>query len=232
MNKMNRKLIVGLVIAILATLLPSCGGEEVEEVDVTPPVISQVSVSEITETTAIITWATDEPADSVVYYVRRIHPPAHLYVSDENLVTSHSISLSELATGATYNYWVRSKDASGNEVESEVMSFTTLEPDTTAPVISDVRVIDIGETRATITWITDEPATSQVAYHTSSVGCGLLTFPSPDLTTEHSFGLKNLKGNTTYDFRVVSQDAAGNEAVSSDYSFTTQDLTAPGESPT
>jgi hypothetical protein len=42
------------------------GFRVVDAVDVTPPVINDVNVIDITDTTAIVTWNTDEPSDSVV----------------------------------------------------------------------------------------------------------------------------------------------------------------------
>ena len=41
------------------------------------------------------------------------------------------------------------------------------------------------------------------------------------MVTTHSQTLNGLKPNTTYHFRVKSTDAAGNPAVSEDYTFTT-----------
>src|SRR4029079_19270876 len=48
--------------------------------------------------------------------------------------------------------------------------------------------------------------------------------------TSHSVGLSGLAATTTYHYRVRSQDAAGNLAVSGDFTFTTlsgADVTAP-----
>ena len=91
--------------------------------------------------------------------------------------------------------------------------------DTTAPVISAVASSDVTETEATISWTTDEPASSQVNYGTttsygSSAGSG-------GYVTSHSITLTGLTAGTDYFYQVVSTDEAGNTSVDETYSFTT-----------
>ena len=102
-------------------------------------------------------------------------------------------------------------------------------PETTAPVISEAAVSGITDSAATITWATDEPATSQVEYGTTSSYDSTTTLDEA-LVTSHSVSLTGLEGDTAYHFRVKSQDEAGNEAVSTDETFTTSseaDTTPP-----
>lgn len=222
-----RKVALLAIAFILTALLAGCAGGEEAEADKTPPAIYEVSVSNITETSATITWTTNEPSHSQVYYGLTTNYGSTVSTLHTQLVTDHTIDLTGFEPDTTYHYCVASRDASGNEATSEDDTFTTLPlPDTTAPLFSDVTVTDISETTATITWTTDEPATSQVEYGTTE-SYGLTTPLSPDLTTEHSIVLTDLEGSTTYYFRVVSGDAAENKAVSVDYSFATLDLTVP-----
>ena len=86
--------------------------------------------------------------------------------------------------------------------------------DTTPPVIFDVKVRNITETSATITWKTDENSTSRVEYDSS-------TAENKTLVTSHLQTLVELRPETAYRFKVASRDGAGNEAVSEEYSFTT-----------
>lgn len=80
--------------------------------DTTPPVISNVAVSSITDSKATITWTTDEPADSVVRY-GTVTPPSNTAYASGN-VTSHSITLTGLSASTSYKYEVQSTDTSGN----------------------------------------------------------------------------------------------------------------------
>jgi hypothetical protein len=93
-------------------------------------------------------------------------------------------------------------------------------PDTTPPVISNVAASAITDTSATIVWATNEPASSQVEYGTST-GYGSTTPLDQTLDVSHAVALSGLTPSTTYHFRVRSSDGAGNSAQSGDYTFTT-----------
>jgi len=93
-------------------------------------------------------------------------------------------------------------------------------PDTTPPTISGVSASDITQTGATITWITNEPSTSQVEYG-ETADYGAITSLQTELVTSHSVTLSNLNPDTTYHFRVKSKDVLENEAVSADRVFAT-----------
>jgi hypothetical protein len=97
---------------------------------------------------------------------------------------------------------------------------------TTPPVISAVTALNVTDSGATITWTTDEPASSQVNYGLTSSYGSSTTF-TPGLVVNHSQVLTGLSANTTYHYQVVSIDAANNTARSSDFTFTTPALTPP-----
>ncbi|MDH7481597.1 MAG: family 10 glycosylhydrolase [Armatimonadota bacterium] len=99
--------------------------------------------------------------------------------------------------------------------------------DTTPPVISNVSSA-AGQTSATITWTTDEPATSQVEYGTTQ-NYGSQTPEDTSLVINHSVIISGLQPATLYHYRVKSKDASGNPAVSSDYTFTTAPASQNGE---
>ncbi len=92
--------------------------------------------------------------------------------------------------------------------------------DLTPPVISAVAAGGLTTTTATITWTTDEGATSQVLYGLTEA-FGLSTTLDPTRVTSHSQTLTGLAPATPYFFQVVSRDASGNEASSATLSFTT-----------
>lgn len=91
--------------------------------------------------------------------------------------------------------------------------------DTTPPVISNVASSSITSSSATITWTTDEAATTVVDYGTTtSYGTTVTGTPS---VTSHSITLSGLALNTTYNFRVKSADSSSNLATSGNFTFTT-----------
>jgi chitodextrinase len=92
--------------------------------DTTPPTISAVAAGSITASSAVISWTTNEPADRQVDY-----GPTTSYGFSSSLgttlATSHSVTLNNLASGATYHYRVKSRDASGNLRVSGDFTFAT-----------------------------------------------------------------------------------------------------------
>ena len=180
--------------------------------DTTPPVISNVDVSSISDTSAVITWESDEPATSQVM----ICDPAGFCTwteRDETPVTTHSVNLNDLDPNTTYHLTVVSMDAMENEATSEGDLTTLAEGDTRPPLISAVDISDRSESSATISWTTDEAATSQVQYGATDA-YGSATPVDEELTTSHSVTLAGLEPDTTYHFRVKSKDAIGNETTS------------------
>lgn len=103
--------------------------EDEDENDVTPPVISGISATNITATSTRIVWITNEKATSKVWYsaatpvtTASTTPSA----SSSELVINHDIGLSDLTASTTYYYFVSSSDKKGNTASSSESSFTTL----------------------------------------------------------------------------------------------------------
>ena len=90
--------------------------------------------------------------------------------------------------------------------------------DSDPPVISATNA-DTSSTTATITWITDEPATSLVDYGTDN-NYGTSVSDS-NYVTSHSIELTGLSSSTDYHFMATSEDASNNSASSVDTHFTT-----------
>ena len=97
--------------------------------DTTAPIISNIIASDIRETSAKITWTTDEMATSDLRYWRNSsNVTSSISVIDLTLITSHSINLTDLNQSTAYAYCVVAKDASGNSSVSSINFFTTLTP--------------------------------------------------------------------------------------------------------
>jgi Purple acid Phosphatase, N-terminal domain len=92
--------------------------------------------------------------------------------------------------------------------------------DTTPPVIAGVGASSITSSGAAISWTTNEGSDTQAEYGTTAAyGSG--TALNTSMVTGHSVTLGGLSANTLYHYRVRSKDAAGNLAVSGDFTFTT-----------
>jgi phosphodiesterase/alkaline phosphatase D-like protein len=131
-----------------------------------------------------------------------------------------SDNITGLTAKTTYHFRVKLV-GDGPAVYGGDMTFTTGSlPDTTAPTITLVASSGITKAGATITWTTNEGATSQVQYGLTE-DYGSSTTEVTTLATSHSVDLTGLKAGKTYHYRVVSKDAAANQAVSADNTFKT-----------
>ena len=128
--------------------------------DTTAPLISNIQATSITDTSAVVTWTTDEVSDSEVQYgtAPGTYPSN---VNSTSMVTSHTINLNGLSQNTTYYYRVRSEDASTNARTSSEMTFVTHPtPDGTAPSI--VQYPTISYTNDTIDVTYSEPVGSEL----------------------------------------------------------------------
>jgi hypothetical protein len=96
--------------------------------------------------------------------------------------------------------------------------------DKTAPVISDIKVSEITNNTATVTWTTSEPATSGVDYGPTTA-YGLAAADNSPVTA-HRLVLNSaiLKPGEIYHFVVKSVDPAGNATVAADQTLKTRGL--------
>ncbi len=195
-------------------------------VDSTPPVISDVVAGSITDSSAVITWTTDSAAEgSVEYGTSDRYGLVSAY--DNTMVMAHRVALSGLAAQTVYHYKVKSRDASGQWAESADFTFTTgVDMSIDPPAIMYLTATQVTSSGATICWSTDELATARVDYG-ESADYGQRFEAGAELSTEHSLVLTGLRSGITYHYRVRSTDAAGNETVSADRTFSTPIERAP-----
>jgi hypothetical protein len=124
-------------------------------------------------------------------------------------------TVSNLPDGLTYFFVVTAYDnemPSNESGPSNEADTTSLAPDMTPPVISNVQVSATTHDSAVIVWTTDEPSNSEVQYGTTSSTWGNYSSSKHDaaLTTAHSVELEGLAPSTSYSFMVGSMDESGN----------------------
>ncbi len=170
------------------------------------PVISNVSVQNITHNSATIVWTTDISASGQVQYGTTT---AYGTVSplDSVLSTSHSITITGLQSGLTYHFSVLAGTSSGGSSVSPDFNFTTLAGSNTSLTIASTAVTGTQSDTVAVSWVTNVPATSQVEYGTT-VSYGSASVPDNNLVTMHSVMLAGLTAGTQYHFRVKSGASA------------------------
>ena len=125
----------------------SGGGEGTP--DTTAPAISSVTAGSISQSSASISWSTDESADSQVEYGLTTSY-GNTTPLDSSLVTSHGVALSSLSADTIYNYRVRSRDAAGNLAVSSNALFTTTQGSVQAPTTYSLSVSKAGTGSGTV----------------------------------------------------------------------------------
>ena len=94
------------------------------ETDTSPPVISNIQVTP-GQTSATVSWTTNEPTTGVVDYGDAPGLYDVGFVEDTALLQNHSVTLSGLTAGATYHLQISATDAANNTAASPDVSFST-----------------------------------------------------------------------------------------------------------
>lgn len=90
------------------------------------PVVSRIEAIGITTESAVVTWETDQDADSLVEY--GLAPSYGSSEGDSALIKSHRIPLKNLLPEKTYHYRVTSKNIYGFSSSSDDKTLNTLAP--------------------------------------------------------------------------------------------------------
>ena len=178
-----------------------------------PVILAGPTVSSKTHDTAIIEWATDEPATSLVEFGTGTRDEE---VGSGTNTFNHKVILSNLTPGTVYNYIVGSIDAVGNGAteSAEAVFSTNPELDLTAPrIIVQPEVVYKNDRTATIQWRTDEDATGVVEFGpTPRLG---FIRELPNTGQVHEVTLTNLRPASSYFVKVESSDLSNNGPVES-----------------
>lgn len=191
--------------------------------DITAPEIGEVQIDSVTDSTATITWRTDEPSSAQIDFGphRQLTRTA---TGEPGLRLQHQIQLTGLDAATTYFFRIRSRDAAGNLAIQADLFFSTSGSDTRPPQLLDLRFDALSTTSATISWRTDEPALARVAFGSDSSRAQTLPIDS-SYSVEHTARLTGLRPGTTYYLRTDAVDRAGNIA-SLDTTFRTAEMPA------
>jgi hypothetical protein len=128
------QLLIGLMSVVVIIVVSVVVWQFAPKADASGPQIYGITVNSVTATSATIIWYTDEASSSQVEYGRTYNygqvspmwPADDPTTSDSVGVTTHYVNLKGLGQNTTYYFKVVSKDAQGNESESqEIQSFKT-----------------------------------------------------------------------------------------------------------
>jgi Bacterial Ig domain/Purple acid Phosphatase, N-terminal domain len=163
---------------------------------INPPVISSISSGSPTNSSATITWATNENASSTVAYGTTTNYGSAS--SSPSFVTSHSITLVGLSPSTTYHYQVQSSDSLGNFASSSDQTFTTSSsaPAATCGISASPANITSGET-STLTWTSSNASSASLNQGIGSVATSSSQNVTPTITTTYTLSVNGSGGAGT-----------------------------------
>jgi hypothetical protein len=176
--------------------------------DTDAPVITSITSSGVLDTTATISWTTNEAADSQVEYGETMSYGS-VTPFDGSYGTSDGAVITGLQPATVYHYRVRSHDKVGNVAESGDFTFTTLAaPDTTPPAVAVTAPAAESIVTGSVTVAadaSDNVGVSSVEFLLDGVSLGTADFSFPYSFVWNTLGTPN--GTHVVSARAV--DAAG-----------------------
>ena len=188
------------------------------------PKISNVVISNITLTSATVSWTSTTIATSSIAYGTTTAYGGLVTDKSGSQTTNHTVNLTDLADSSTYHFQVTGTDSDGNTLASDDYSFATL----ARPIINNLRfesVADAPTTSLQFTWTTNTPTTSIVNYTGSDNKT--LSQANADYVTDHNVTISNLADKSVYKLQAKGVDKNGNSVVSDTNTFTTPNDSRP-----
>ncbi len=204
--------------------------------DDVPPIIFNVTVINVTETSATITWITDEYSNSRVNWSQNSDLSDNSTKIDSAFTQFHSITLILFSQNQTYYFEVKSMDVFENYAldnnGTKYFTFTTLTKDEEPPIISDITVTpSIQEVHHNVTFfanVTDNREVYVVRINIYNPGGGLI-FNSQmvwdEIRGEFSFNY-SFSQIGEYSFSIIAADTSDNW-ISEFSEFEIRDFTPP-----
>lgn len=193
--------------------------------DSTGPVVSDAASSVTTYSKAVITWATDEQANSQVRYSTIAGGPYTSTVATSSYGEDHYVILTGLAADTTYYYRIVTSDLSGNTTTTAESSFSTeKDPEyqhDPLGAVTGVLASLVTDTVAYIAFASDQPALCTIDY-------GTLTETYTGSVSEtaynenHSIKISSLTPSTIYYYQVSCTDNLSNTVTANEETFTTK----------
>ena len=175
-----------------------------------PPFIDKPVVSDITESTATISFRTNIKAFPVVSYTAdetydatKTNPYDGQISDTANKDVTHTLTLIGLKSNTKYHVMVKAFSIPQVIGKSEDFTFTT-----TASKIAG-SIIDVKKDSFTVVWTTDQPTTSIVEYKNMKTG-RIARIVDDVKNSSHSMKIENLTPGTLYEVTISGINDKGN----------------------
>lgn len=182
--------------------------------DLAPPALDTIRAGELSDTSAIVEWTTDEPASSFVFY--GTGDSLGQSAGQAGFLTAHRVVLTNLSPATTYRFQVESIDPAGNSsgLSSRITFTTRSGPDREAPPPPEGFRARVGLETAVLSWKKSTAAdlAGYTLYRQSRSG------PFDPIATglaDTFYVDAGLASGVLYTYYAVAVDLAGNQSIPS-----------------
>ncbi|NCU41916.1 MAG: hypothetical protein EOM19_04320, partial [Candidatus Moranbacteria bacterium] len=192
------------------------------------PAIYGVAVQSAYNTQATLVWNTNVLADTIIHYSESRGDGTLLTpitISGSSVLTNnHQITLSGLTQGTDYYFEVTSTDSQGNIANNNnggnYFQFSTT-VDTTPPELSAFQTPVVSNSKAVITFNTDENASSKLFYKKTNEDLFQEIPWKETYDRSHYIVIDSLSPQTQYEYYFLAKDINQNERESQTQTFQT-----------
>ncbi|NTV41639.1 MAG: hypothetical protein HGA61_05220, partial [Candidatus Moranbacteria bacterium] len=189
-----------------------------------PAKITNISISNIDEHGATVSFKTNIPTDSSVSYTDTMDKKTTGSQGSRDLTIDHKIQLNNLNQGTTFALSISVKDEQGTQATVDAPDFTTGK-DETPPIIENVKtdsaLTQSDSVQSIISWKTNEQSSTAIIYKEGQTGEEKEIKIAGNPTVNHIAVVTIFKPGAVYSFKVKSIDVSGNEAVSENFALLT-----------
>jgi len=225
--------------------------------ETSPPILSNVTATPLSETETEITFNANEPVDFRVEY----GPDGMAYTQQTSFIDIYtpcveSVSLCSITIatigGTQYEFRLTARDVWDNNIAvtgtfqtpGETPTPTPVQSgapiptpiptdDTTSPIISNISIADIDDRSVKVAWHTDEAANSEFIVRLSYEAISIAAVTDSTFELEHVLEITDkLNPNTQYVGEIISFDPSNNMATSSIEFKTLAYVPSPSPTPT
>jgi PQQ-dependent dehydrogenase (s-GDH family) len=174
-----------------------------------PTAPTNLASSAITQTSFTLSWVASTDNVGVTGY--DVYQNG-IKINTAN-ITGTSFNVTGLLPGTTYAYYVKAKDAAGNQsANSSTLNVTTNQPDVTPPTEpTNLQSSIITQNGFTLKWTAATDNVAVTVYDVYKDGVKI----NGSLISATAYNVTGLATATTYSFTVKAKDAAGNESAAS-----------------
>ncbi len=192
-----------------------------------PPRVSNVTVSNITTNSVVINFKVINSIDASILYGLTEGYGGVKVVSTSLTESTYTTQLTNLTEGSQYNFKFNLRDVDSNTYSYfENHQFSTLP----FPRIQDIQIEEVKNTSqptVDILWKSNVPISSLIRVHPQDNPEQKRDQIDLEPRTDHLLTLTGLQANMKYIMIVSGRDTLGNEAVSEEYQFTTDEDSRP-----